>query len=51
LDYLLWALAQAEINNTDGNSQMFEDFKIEVSRNLRRLVEKLPELATPSEHE
>jgi hypothetical protein len=51
LDYLLWALAQAEINNTDGNSQMFEDFKIEVSRNLRRLVEKLPDPVTHSEDE
>jgi hypothetical protein len=44
LDFLLWALAQAELNNTrDINREDFEEFRIEVSRNLRRLVADLPD--------
>jgi len=45
LDYLLWALAQAELNNVvAANELMFEEFRIEVARNLRRLVADLPEV-------
>jgi hypothetical protein len=44
LDYLLWALAQAELNNTSQTNQdAFEEFRIEVSRNLKKLVADLPE--------
>lgn len=49
MDYLLWALAQAELNNINqGNTEAFEEFRIEVSRNLKKLVADLPE---PSEAE
>lgn len=49
LDYFLWALAQAEMNNVvAANELMFEEFRIEVARNLRRLVADLPE-ADPAE--
>ena len=45
LDYLLWALAQAELNNVvPANEPMFEEFRVEVARNLRRLVAHLPEV-------
>lgn len=48
MDYLLWALAQAELNNINqGNTEAFEEFRIEVSRNLKKLVADLPE---PSEN-
>ena len=44
LDYLLWAVAQAELNNIDPqNKEAFEEFRVEVSRNLRKLVANLPE--------
>jgi hypothetical protein len=44
LDYLLWALAQAELNNVnDENKDAFEEFRIEVSRNLKKLVADLPD--------
>ena len=44
LDYLLWAVAQAELNNIDPeNREAFEEFRVEVSRNLRKLVANLPE--------
>jgi hypothetical protein len=47
LDYLLWALAQAELNNINqGNTDAFEEYRIEVSRNLKKLVADLPD---PSE--
>jgi hypothetical protein len=46
LDYLLWALAQAELNNINqGNAEAFEEFRIEVSRNLKKLVADLPDPA------
>lgn len=45
IEFLLFALAQAEMNNTQIDlSKVFEVFRIEVSRNLRRLVADLPEL-------
>lgn len=44
LDYLLWALAQAELNNINQeNAEAFEEFRIEVSRNLKKLVADLPD--------
>lgn len=44
IDYLLYALAQAEMNNTSAeNDEVFEDFRYEVSKNLRKLVRDLPE--------
>jgi hypothetical protein len=44
LDYLLWALAQAELNNINpSNQEAFEEFRIEVSRNLKKLVADLPD--------
>lgn len=44
LDFLLWSLAQAELNNVnDDNKEAFEEFRIEVSRNLKKLVSDLPD--------
>ncbi|MCW9013520.1 MAG: ATP-binding protein [Gammaproteobacteria bacterium] len=44
LDFLLWSLAQAEFNNVnDENRDAFEEFRIEVSRNLKKLVADLPD--------
>lgn len=44
LDYLLWALANAELNNlNDETKDAFEEFRIEVSRNLKKLVADLPD--------
>lgn len=44
LDFLLWSLAQAELNNVnDENRDAFEEFRIEVSRNLKKLVADLPD--------
>lgn len=44
LDFLLWALAQAELNNVnEENQDAFEEFRIEVSRNLKKLVADLPD--------
>lgn len=48
LDYLLWALAQAEIDQmTDETIEAFEEFRILVSRNLKKLVADLPDAAEP----
>jgi hypothetical protein len=48
LDYLLWALAQAELNNlNDDNKDAFEEFRVEVSRNLKKLVADLPDSPEP----
>lgn len=44
IEYLFYALAQAEMNNTDADAhETFEEFRIEVSRNLKKLVRDLPE--------
>lgn len=44
LDFLLWALAQAEVNNTKpGIRDTFDEFRVEVSRNLKKLVSDLPD--------
>jgi hypothetical protein len=44
LDFMLWSLAQAENNNlSEANRTAFQDFRVETSRNLRKLVEDLPE--------
>lgn len=50
LDFLLWALAQAELNNvSEENRDAFEEFRIEVSRNLKKLVADLPEVDVGAE--
>ena len=44
IEFLLFAIAQAEMNNTDVElCEVYEDFRVEVSRNLKRLVNDLPE--------
>jgi hypothetical protein len=44
LDFLLWALGQAELNNADtGSRDAFAEFRIDVSRNLKKLVADLPD--------
>ncbi len=44
IDCLLWALSNSEMNVTRENLKaLFEDLRFEVSRNLRRLIEDLPE--------
>ena len=44
LDFLLYALSAAELNNTDESLRKeFEQFRSEVSRNLARLATELPE--------
>jgi hypothetical protein len=49
MDFLLWALASAELDNiSDANKDTFEEFRIEVSRNLKRLVADLPDPDTES---
>jgi hypothetical protein len=46
LDYLLWSVAQAELNNVEPqNKDAFSEFRVEVSRNLKKLVESLPDVA------
>ena len=43
LDYVLWSLANAEYSAKDaGSLQNFEELRREVSRNLRRLADELP---------
>lgn len=45
LDLLLWSLAVAEDNSTNEEiSATFEDFRSEVSSNLKRLLREFPEL-------
>ena len=45
LDFLLWSLAMAELNNVnEENKDAFEEFRIEVSRNLKKLVADLPDV-------
>lgn len=44
IEYLFFALAQAEYNNSDENDrEAFETFRIDVSRNLQKLVKHLPD--------
>lgn len=44
IEYLFYALAHAEINNTNpADRESFEQFRVDVSRNLKRLVRELPE--------
>lgn len=48
LDFLLWSLAQAELNNVSEETRdAFEEFRVEVSRNLKRLVADLPDPGEP----
>ncbi len=42
IDFILFALGQAELNNMDDAlKEVFEEFRVEVSRNLNRLVSHL----------
>lgn len=46
VEYLLYALAVAELNNTNLlNDEWYDQFRVEVSRNLRKLVKHLPDPA------
>lgn len=48
LDFLLWSLAQAEMNNVEDNlKDVFQEFRVEVSRNLKKLVADLPDPPEP----
>jgi hypothetical protein len=50
LDYLLWALANAELDNiNDSTKEAFEEFRVEVSRNLKKLVADLPDAVDPTD--
>lgn len=43
MDYLLWALAAAELDNTNKDLEpLFQDIREEVSANLKRLLRALP---------
>ena len=43
IEFFFYALAQAELNATDSERRaMFEDLRVDVSRNLRQLVADLP---------
>lgn len=47
MDALLWGLSVSELNcTTDNDKRLFDDLRFEVSRNLRKLVEDLPEPET-----
>ena len=42
MDFLIWTLAAAELNNTDDDlNKVFEDIREEVSGNLRKLLRDL----------
>ena len=44
LDYLLWALAEAELSTyNDNTKEQYEEMRIQVSRILRNLVRELPD--------
>jgi hypothetical protein len=44
IEYLFFALAQAEYNNSsEADREAFESFRVDVSRNLQKLVRHLPE--------
>ena len=52
IDYLIWSIAQAEADYSARDrtfADAFDDFKVQVSRNLKRLVKELPEpeISTP----
>jgi hypothetical protein len=43
IDFLLWAFAAAELNNTDPElASIFEDIREEISSNLRKLLKETP---------
>ncbi|GAA2164770.1 ATP-binding protein [Pedococcus bigeumensis] len=44
IEFLFYAIAQAELDATNSDSrEMFEELRIDVSRNLRKLVKDLPQ--------
>ena len=43
IDFLLWAFAAAELNNSDPElASIFEDIREEISSNLRKLLKDTP---------
>lgn len=50
IEFLFYAMAQAELDATDVDSQeMFEEIRVDISRNLRKLVKDLPSPKTPDD--
>lgn len=43
IEFLFYAMAQAELDSTDADTQeMFDEMRVDISRNLRKLVKDLP---------
>jgi hypothetical protein len=50
IEFLFYAMAQAELDATNADSQeMFEEIRVDISRNLRKLVKDLPSPQTPAD--
>lgn len=50
IEFLFYAMAQAELDATNADSQeMFEEIRVDISRNLRKLVKDLPSPQTPDD--
>lgn len=50
IEFLFYAMAQAELDATNADSQeMFEEIRVDISRNLRKLVKDLPSPKTPDD--
>ncbi|MHA7281982.1 ATP-binding protein [Arthrobacter sp. TMS2-4] len=50
IEFLFYAMAQAELDATNVDSQdMFEEIRVDISRNLRKLVKDLPSPNTPDD--
>lgn len=50
IEFLFYAMAQAELDATNAESQeMFEEIRVDISRNLRKLVKDLPSPSTPDD--
>lgn len=50
VEFLFYAMAQAELDATDADSQeMFEEVRVDISRNLRKLVKDLPHPGSPDD--
>ncbi len=44
LDYLLWALTEAELSTiNEATKEQYEDMRYQVSKNLKKLVEEIPD--------
>lgn len=50
IEFLFYAMAQAELDSTDeGSQEMFDEMRVDISRNLRKLVKDLPSPKTPDD--